>query len=63
MITLNKADVLRLVEVLDEFGIDHFKLIRHGESGIGYCLSVEYQTNMNDKMVTIQVPVVDERDW
>jgi hypothetical protein len=63
MMTLNKADVLRLAEVLDEFKIDHFKLIRHNESGIGYCLDVEYQTNLNDRMVTIRVPVCGVEDW
>lgn len=63
MITLTKANVVKLTEILDEFGIDHFKLLQHSDSGIGYYLTLEYQTNMNDRVVTIQVPIVDEQDW
>jgi len=63
MITLNKADVTRLVEVLEEFKIDHFTLVRHSESSIGYCLDVEYITNLNGRMVTIRVPVVGVENW
>lgn len=61
--TLNKADVLRLTEVLNEFKIDCFTLVRHSECGIGYCLDVEYLTNLNGRMVTIRVPVVGEENW
>lgn len=61
--TLNKADVLALTEVLNQFKVDNFKLIKHDESGIGYCLDIEYQTNVNDRMVTIRVPVVGVENW
>ena len=60
---LNKADIVEVLKTLGDYGVDHFKLIKHNECGIGYCLSIEYSTNMNGRMVTVTVPVVDEKDW
>jgi len=62
-ITLNKADIVEILKTLETYKVDHFRLIRHSESGIGYCMDIEYQTNLNDRMVTIKVPIVGTENW
>ena len=62
-ITLNRADIAEMQKVLLKFNIDHFTLIKNDSSGIGYTLDIEYETTMNDCMVTVRVPVVGVENW
>jgi hypothetical protein len=62
-ITLNRVDIAEMQKVLLKFNIDHFTLIKNDSSGIGYALDIEYETTMNDCMVTVRVPVVGVENW
>ena len=62
-ITLNRADIAEMQKVLLKFNIDPFTLIKNDSSGIGYTLDIEYETTMNDCMVTVRVPVVGVENW
>jgi hypothetical protein len=57
-ITLNKADVKRILEVLETHNIDYFKLIKEDSSGIGYTLDIEYYNGTKCK-----IPVVGVDEW
>ena len=62
-ITLNRADVLRILTTLKDFDIDYFKLIKEDGSGIGYTLSLEYSHRMNNQMVDTRINVIGVEDW
>jgi len=61
--TLNKADVLEILNVLNSYEVDYFELVKNDGSGIGYGLEVKFQTTIKDRMVTVTVPVVTEENW
>ena len=56
------------IEVIANFLAEHpeimaFEIIRHGESGIGYCLDIEY-THMVDKLpAKTRVELVGVESW
>ena len=54
---------MELQKVLLKFNIDHFTLVKHDSSGIGYTLDVEYEAKMNDTKVKVQIPVVGVENW
>lgn len=63
---LNRADIEEVVKVLNEYpDIQAFKLIRHGESGIGYCVDLEYTTlsGPNGRPTTVRVEVAGVENW
>lgn len=63
---LNRADIQELVKVLDEYPeIDHFKLIRHGESGIGYLVSIEHTvlSGPSQRPTDVRIEVVGVENW
>lgn len=63
---LNRADIKELVKVLDEYPeIDQFKLIRHGESGIGYLVSIEHttMTGPNKRPTDVRIEVCGVENW
>ncbi len=64
-IKLNYADLLEVKKVLDEYDqkMGQFKIIRHNESGIGYCLSVEFDNIVNGRLETTRVEVVGPGQW
>lgn len=63
---LNRADIEEVVKVLNEYpDIQAFKLIRHGESGIGYCVDLEYTklSGPNGRPTTVRVEVAGVENW
>lgn len=63
-ITLNRADIELVQKVLDEFPeVQVFDIIRHSESGIGYCVDVEFQHKLNDRFVTTRIEVAGVENW
>lgn len=61
--TLNRADLGKINEIVEEFGISAFKLIQHNESGIGYSLDIEYTAALKSRQVLIRIPVVGTENW
>jgi hypothetical protein len=63
-VTLNRADIAELNKVLAENPeIDSFDLITHNESGIGYCVDIEYPTFINNRVATVRLAVVGVESW
>jgi hypothetical protein len=64
-IKMNYADLQEIVKVLDEYKQTEgqFKIIRHGESGIGYCLSIQFDNIVNGRLETTRVEVVGPGQW
>lgn len=65
-IGLNRADIEEVVKVLQEYPeIQAFKLIRHGESGIGYCIDLEYTTftGPNKRPTDMRIEVAGVENW
>lgn len=63
---LNRADIEEVVKVLQEYpDIQAFKLIRHGESGIGYCIDLEYTTltGPNKRPTDVRIEVAGVENW
>ena len=62
---LNYADMQEVMKVLDEYGqtAGQFKIIRHGETGIGYCISVEFDNIVSGRLETTRVEVVGPSNW
>lgn len=63
---LNRADIEEVVKVLQEYpDIQAFKLIRHGESGIGYCIDLEYTTfsGPNKRPTNVRIEVAGVENW
>jgi hypothetical protein len=65
-IMLNRADMEEINKVLQEYpDVQVFKLIRHGESGIGYCIDLEFENLTGPKMrsTTTRVEVCGVENW
>lgn len=62
-ITLNRADVAKILKTLDKHSIDYFELIKNDTSGIGYTLDIEHLTKLHGESVTVRIPVVGVEDW
>ena len=63
---LTCGDLQEVMKVLEEYGQNdegQFKIIRHGESGIGYCISVEFENIVNGRLETTRVEVVGPGQW
>lgn len=61
--TLNRADIIRLLEVLEKFDVDYFELIKRDTSGIGYTLDIEFPSQLKDTIVSIRASVVGVEEW
>ena len=63
-IYLNKRDVERILEVIKENDLkDTFTLIHDNTSGIGYTLDMEFDAELNGRVITARVPIADSNDW
>lgn len=63
-LTLNRADIAELNKLLEQNKeIDSFDLIVCNESGIGYCVDVEYQSMVHDRPAKIRVEVAGVENW
>ena len=62
-ITLNRADIVKILETLDKFEIDYFTLIKGDSSGIGYTLDIEFPYRIKEELVEAKVSVVGTEEW
>ena len=63
-ITINKADLELVQKFLDENpDILVFNLHRYGESGIGYCLDIEYEHLVNGRPSKTRVELAGVESW
>lgn len=60
---LNRQDVEKLLAELDHFDVKYFELIQTADSGIGYTLDIEYSHHLEDRLVTVRVPIVGADTW
>lgn len=59
-----KEDLVNLIKILDENQIDGIvKLIYNNNSGIGSTLDVEFDFNLNGRLVTVRANVTDQSNW
>jgi hypothetical protein len=64
ILPLHRKDIETIVKILEENNIHAFNLIGDGyESGIGYTLDLEFDSEYNGRMATIKINVTDEGDW
>jgi hypothetical protein len=62
-ISLKRDNLVEILKKLDVFGIDSFTLLQHNESGIGYCLDVEFETVLNGEKVKVTNQVIGTESW
>lgn len=61
---ISKKDIADIYRVLEKFpDVDRFQLHEHGHSGIGSCLDMVFDTEVNGVKCKMVVPIVDESSW
>ena len=64
VLPLHKKDIETIAKIIEENDIHAFNLIGDGyESGIGYTLDLEFDSEYNGRMATIKINVTDESEW
>lgn len=64
ILPLHKKDIERIVQIIEENDIHAFELIGDAyESGIGYTLDIQFDSEFNGRMATIKINVTDESEW
>jgi hypothetical protein len=58
---LNKADLEKLMQAMNEYKCDVVKIIRHAETSIGYLMDIEFVDIITKS--NRRVPVVTYSDW
>lgn len=60
---MNPADVKVIAKIIEEHDITgNFDLIYHDTSGIGYCIDLVYETELNGRQVKVTIPVCGMED-
>lgn len=62
-IYLDKRDLDAINEIVKENNIEKFQLIYDEGGGIGYLLSLEYQTTIKKRDAVVRFPIVTVEDW
>lgn len=63
-IMMNPADIELISKVIKENNITgNFKVISTDDSGIGYTLDLEFQTEVNNRVCTVLVPICGVDNW
>jgi hypothetical protein len=62
-ITLNRADIVELQNVLQKLDVNSFTLIKQDSSSVGYTLVIECMVKKDDSYVKVTVPVVGVANW
>ena len=63
-IYLNKTDIEKILEVIEENDLeDTFTLIHDNTSGIGYTLDMEFDAELNGRVITAKVNIADSNTW
>jgi len=63
-IRLSVKDIKDIQIVMKKFpDVESFQLHEHGNSGIGYLLDMEFETEINGIKCKVAVPIIDESMW
>ena len=64
-ISLLPNTIERILEVIKENDVvTPVAIIEHSfNNGIGSCIDIEFEINLNGRFATARIPVVDENDW
>ena len=63
-IWINEADIEKIKKVLEQFpGVKRFQLEEYGHSGIGSCLDMIFDAEVNGVKCKLSVPIADESSW
>ena len=63
-VQLHRVDIEAITKFLtDNPEIMTFKVIRHGESGIGYCLDIEYDHFKDERPAKTRVELLGVESW
>lgn len=61
---LNKEDVDAIQRILTQFpDVYRFRLHEHSQSGIGSCVDMVFDAEVNQTKCKITVPIADETKW
>lgn len=63
-IVINKEDLAIMQKIIEENQIvGAFTLHYENGSGIGYCLDLEFDTEVHGRLAKISIPVANEDNW
>lgn len=62
-LTLNRTDLGKINDIVNEFEVNSFKLIYDKTSGIGYTIDLEYTAAMKSRQVLVRIPIVGTESW
>ena len=63
-IVINKEDLAIMQKIIEENQIvGSFTLHYENGSGIGYCLDLEFDTEVHGRLAKISIPVANEDNW
>lgn len=63
-IVINKADLDIMQKIIEENQIvGAFTLHYENGSGIGYCLDLEFDTEVHGRLAKIRIPIANEDNW
>ena len=61
---VSTKDIDKIKLVLEKFpDVDRFVLNEHSQSGIGSCLDMIFDTEVNNTKCKMTVPIADESTW
>jgi hypothetical protein len=61
---MNPADVRVIAEIIKENNITgNFDLVYEDTSGIGYCIDLVYETEVNSRSAKVTIPVCGTENW
>lgn len=62
-ITLRKEDLETINKIVIENNLTYFSLTKCNGSGIGYTLTLKFDSSINGRDAIISIPVCDEESW
>lgn len=61
---MNKEDITAIQQILEQFPkVERFQIKEHSQSGIGSCIDMVFDTEVNQTKCKITVPIADETKW
>jgi len=60
---LTKNDLADIQEVVNDFKLSSFELIKHDISGIGYTIDVMFELIMHERKCKVVVPATNVDRW
>lgn len=60
---MTATDLATINQIVQENNLNGFDIVMTSGSGIGYTLDLEFETKLNDREVTVKVPVSGVENW